>query len=601
MIFLCDPCGVFAEGKTYLVCSSRCSQYVSMCFEICSATAQQAARDLLSSAPATETETSNRRTLAQTVVKRRCSDTYEVIWDMNDVPRPKPCHTHCHEPPIPPGPDHLKQLAHRFLSRLTEEQLRDIAAWCGQQKSETAIQVGSLCSGTECPVLAWSAWMEALQERLGVSPSWCHAMSAESDEKKQDFLLMMMPGVKIFTDACNLGASEAMAVTASSRQLETVPDDIGVLFAGFPCKAASRLNRHSGSSRNLECVSAGDLSTGSVFQSILSFLRLHGKRCQMLVMENVLGLAKKGPDGKSNLDCVLDMLLQAGWWAKAWHLDPRNWGTPASRLRVWIIGFPVSNVNTSGRTREATALLMQNVLDSIAGSKLAHMESYLLPDGHPYVKAITHPALYGRLCAAGERAMAAVWAHGIHPPVPARKASDDALRQKWHSAQLVEAMHSGVQMWRQAELMSQELWICYPGIAEVTNREMGILQLENTRFPEPSLSVIEMSQSACRGTGDQRQRRSAVKFHAVIPRTRQFLTNRCRVMTGLEALFVQNIRYPDDPAFEKASRFPDHFLRDLAGNAFEAGSCLAAICTATVAMSAGCASRCQMAESATIP
>lgn len=410
----------------------------------------------------------------------------------------------------------------------------------------------------------------------------------------------MMPDLQIFTDACDLAASEAMAVTGSSRQLARVPDDIGVLFAGFPCKAASSLNIHSGTSRNLQCVSTGDLSTGAVFQSIITFLQQHGKRCQMLVLENVLALAKKGPSGKSNLDCVVDMLLRAGWWAKAWHLDPRDWGTPASRPRVWIIGLPVATVRTCGLTEEALASLMQTVFDNIAGSRLASMESYLLPDGHPYVKAITDRAFYSRLWETRDHALAAAWAHGIHRPVPARSATDDCLQQKWHSEQLAQAMQSGVQWWRR-ETLSCEVLACYPGLASLTDRELGILMLENTRFPEASLSVIEVSQNSGASRGaDQRQRRDTT-FHAVIPRTRQFLTTRCRVMTGLEALFVQNIRYPDDPNFEKVSRFPDSFLRDLAGNAFEAGSCLAAICVATVARSAGCALRCQVAESATIP
>jgi len=118
-----------------------------------------------------------------------------VQGDMSPVPRPKPSTAHCNELPIPPGPDHLKCLARRFLDRLTGEQLRDLAAWCGQQQS--VLQVGTLCSGTECPVLAWSAWVEALQEKLGVSPSWRQAMAAECDEKKQAVVMQQM------TRSCN--------------------------------------------------------------------------------------------------------------------------------------------------------------------------------------------------------------------------------------------------------------------------------------------------------------------------------------------------------------------------------------------------------------
>ena len=99
-------------------------------------------------------------------------------------------------------------------------------------------------SGTECPLLGWRSWTAAMHEHLGVSPPWQHSMGAEHDPQKQEFLLRMMPGIRLFTDACAL--SSQMAWTADTGQLERVPDDCTWLIAGFPCKAASGLNMHSG-------------------------------------------------------------------------------------------------------------------------------------------------------------------------------------------------------------------------------------------------------------------------------------------------------------------------------------------------------------------
>ena len=69
--------------------------------------------------------------------------------------------------------------------------------------------------------------------------------------------------------------------------------------------------------------------------------------------------------------------------------------------------------------------------------------------------------------------------------------------------------------------------VTFPGLAALTDREVVILQLEGTEIPEPELTVIEVSQNPTAASA-----RSKVLFPAIVPRCRQYLTSRCRLLTG---------------------------------------------------------------------
>ena len=96
-----------------------------------------------------------------------------------------------------------------------------------------------------------------------------------------------------------------------------------------------------------------DLATGGVFAGILKFLLQHGSKLRIIILENVLALAKKGKNGSgSNLDSVFKKLRQHGWWAKVWHFQPRDNGTPASRPRVWLLCVPFFIFQCKGWTED---------------------------------------------------------------------------------------------------------------------------------------------------------------------------------------------------------------------------------------------------------
>jgi len=364
-----------------------------------------------------------------------------------------------------------------------------------------------------------------------------HSMSSEIDPRKQRFLMRMMPRMGLlFADARELSATHAVSV--NTGKVEQVPKDLFGLVVGFPCTAASGLNSKSSSQQNRQCVKTGELATGEVFQSIVNFIRAHGSSLSHLVLENVLALGRGDENGQSNLDYVLNTLRNLGWFTIHWHLDPRLWGCPVSRPRVWILAFPFAVLEERGLSVEAATRLGEECMNALASSRLAPLESYLLPESHPYVKAVHEPALQHRLQRMGEQRLARVLASGVvHRANFKFKIDEDDLSEDWHEKTLRHYMAQGIQWWRQGKLSPSTL-ICFPGLARLSDRELAQLTLERVSFPEDQLCSMEVGQRGCK--------RSSDNFQALIPRGRLYLTSRCRLLTGLEFVLAQGIWY-DSP------------------------------------------------------
>ena len=145
---------------------------------------------------------------------------------MNGVPRPRPSAANCREPAIPPGPDHLRLLALRFIGRRPIPIRNDMSAWRRKNTGE-CFNLGTLCSGTELPILAFVAWAAALEERVGAGPRWFHSMGAECNTKKQELILTMFPSLHTLTNVHDLSA--ASAPPAPHHELTETPDNVDML------------------------------------------------------------------------------------------------------------------------------------------------------------------------------------------------------------------------------------------------------------------------------------------------------------------------------------------------------------------------------------
>ena len=194
--------------------------------------------------------------------------------------------------------------------------------------------------------------------------------------------------------------------SSSCVALEPVPDFLDVLVAGFPCTSASILNKHSHSDANRSCVTRGDLATGGVFKGIAEYVRAHGRSLRCLLFENVLGLAREGPDNESNLDAVVTMLSDLGWVCQSWHLDPRDFGAATSRPRLWIVCMNIKDIKSRGFTEASWGHVLRDCMDTIAGSQIAPMANYLMPAGHPDIVRAHSVAAYGLFRGSGDMARA---------------------------------------------------------------------------------------------------------------------------------------------------------------------------------------------------
>ncbi|CAE6966127.1 unnamed protein product [Symbiodinium sp. CCMP2592] len=119
------------------------------------------------------------------------------------------------------------------------------------------------------------------------------------------------------------------------------------MTAGFPCQDCSVLNPSSSTSSNRSCVADGTLRTGSVLQGIVHYLQSTGLvGPNFCLFENVAGLKTKtrnadGSTGPSNLDHVGHLIsTKTDRLLHVWELDPRMFGVPQSRKRLWMTAIP---------------------------------------------------------------------------------------------------------------------------------------------------------------------------------------------------------------------------------------------------------------------
>lgn len=92
---------------------------------------------------------------------------------------------------------------------------------------------------------------------------------------------------------------------------------------------------------NRGCVAAGVDKTGPTAAAVFAFIDL--KRPLFVRLENVKGLRARGPDGKSNLDHLIEMLNGKGYLVYSSLICSSEFAVPQRRDRLWIICFLVSD------------------------------------------------------------------------------------------------------------------------------------------------------------------------------------------------------------------------------------------------------------------
>ena len=175
----------------------------------------------------------------------------------------------------------LKDLSMRLLGQLDVEDCKALEAAFHAE----AISIGTICSGSESPVLTMHSLISAMNQMFQMNASMRHRFGCEINRHKQAFILEMMPDIEaLFSDAAALRF--ARATCARSGKACPVPR-CRVLIAGFPCKDVSALNPHSKEDEHRRIIESGGKTTGSCLWSVLHYLdqeASHGEDVTQLVI-----------------------------------------------------------------------------------------------------------------------------------------------------------------------------------------------------------------------------------------------------------------------------------------------------------------------------
>lgn len=251
--------------------------------------------------------------------------------------------------PLVPGADYLRDLFFRFMDRSTQEELKDLEAWVQQERRFTC---GTMCSGSDAPMLVMEAFDRACRERFkglprrlqGGQGGIMQVFACEKEARKAGFIAHMWPECGLIFKKCEDMASR-QAPEWTTKALQPTPL-AKMLLAGFQCTDNSCLNAKRSQDENRSCVANKSLNTGRTFAGILGWIETNADVLQLAIFENTPGLAtpprkssSSTQDLPDNLSVAAHELRQLGFWMKSWELSPCLFGVPQSRKRLWMVCF----------------------------------------------------------------------------------------------------------------------------------------------------------------------------------------------------------------------------------------------------------------------
>lgn len=481
---------------------------------------------------------------------------------------------------VDPVPDFLDKV---IAERLLGEEREALKVWLAAVQGRGGVSIGSVCAGTDCAVDVAQAVLDAVSRSMEVPMvNLSHRFSFELNPLKQSFLSKLHPNMEhMFGDAMDLPSGYSF----DQRQQERVRiPHVQKVKAGFPCTDVSLLNPSARKHRSV--VGSGSLRTGGVFQAILRYLESCHSTLESVTLENVTALLIPPADsetkqvlGPSNATVCVHGLERIGLITHLFQLDPESmFGLPVSRPRLYFLSVPEEKIKGLLATREYHEML-SDIMSRLVGHPAADMDDFLLPEGSAAIQeyysmlesqaAMQQGNLDQAMIAQG--GYRSTYAHGRVGKTSSSSRSTRAGRPSQHSSpgttpRWVEEHQSFLDGEGSsfASEVSTELASMYPGLLELTARELDILQLNKVSFPERRKVTVELSQSIAR------TRVKENNTACVTPTMRRYLAHRCRIAHGIEAMNLQCIRFGGGERMQTAHAFPSALLQDLAGNAFNA-------------------------------
>ncbi|CAI6335508.1 unnamed protein product [Periconia digitata] len=226
-------------------------------------------------------------------------------------------------PPVNNVEDCVLDMCSKALGKGLEEALERFA---GRQ-----INVATMMSGTESPVIFMQLLSNSLQT-LGKEPVHInHVFSAEIDAMKQAFIERNFRPSILFRDAREFIADNThTAFTAYGAEVP-IPGFLDILIAGFVCKDISRLNNNrKGLDDNGE--------SGDTWRAIYSYCKRF--RPSIVLLENVTGLKEYWNSFVSKWN---DIGYDCAWMIA----DTKDYYIPQTRNRMYMIAVNREHCSSS--------------------------------------------------------------------------------------------------------------------------------------------------------------------------------------------------------------------------------------------------------------
>jgi site-specific DNA-cytosine methylase len=423
------------------------------------------------------------------------------------------------------------------------------------------ISMGTMCSGSEAPVLVMRAWAAAMEKHTQKQHRIVQGFSVEINKKKQTFIAEMF-GQEVgalYADVNDV-ATKAFVPDLLRGGSPTKVAEVARLFAGFPCQDVSHYNQNR--KQHKQVVMIGEARTGKVFQSLVKYAVRAGP--QALLLENVMGLMTVYKDSTfSNLDYCVAALEQIGMFVFVAKLNPAMFGVPVTRDRLYILCFPLEALEKAGINKPQAARILQHLLDPLVTVEARDFDEYLLPESHPAIATL--------------RSEAALM------PEPRASKRLKLNTGKWAEAQAQLMEERGLEWWV-SPVPHSSVFVEFPLLKNITYRQFDILRLHGFQFPDERGRQIDLGQSGQRAKVHEKTRSSIVT-----PGCSIYLGSRCRFAHGIECMHMQSIHYGSN--HQHLAKYLEPLLRDLAGNAWEC-TCAASMVIVQEAFLAICHQRC---------
>ncbi|KAF3809411.1 hypothetical protein GCG54_00011610 [Colletotrichum gloeosporioides] len=440
------------------------------------------------------------------------------------------------------------------------------------KKRGVAFTIGTMCSGTDAPIMALQEFMDGLTALgLGGTLRYQHVFSVEIEPFKQAFIdRNARPTGHIYRNVLDVGHPDAQYAMTASGSMEKIPPHVDMLFFGSSCVDFSSLNpkkqekedksemRKAVKDAMEKCANKGvaieedhdflqlfaglrndlykESESAKTFLSILSWI--NKKRPKVVLMENVQSAPWR--------EFVNFWFPRIGYHASHVVVDSKNFLVPQTRNRGYLIAVDARRYGMKGKIIVDEWVKMMRKPNWF--QKFPKLEGFLLPPSDPNVlqgRFILERGLNGKAENVGDASMCKM------EHVAARRS--EGLGNSNPYTRLDNRGNS---------LPREDSWKVYIS-RKLTFRMKELIDISLLRSEKMGLDygskfiIIDLGQNV------DRQHKSLGNVPCLIPSADFFLSRLGRCLLGTEFLILQGI--PIDRI--KVSDETDKQLKDLGGNA----------------------------------